>query len=84
MADITNQVRINMKKKISRRHFIKTGAVAGAGLTFIPPVLKTGKSNMIGNPVRLGGPVPGNLTDPSEWIKAVKSLQYSAAYHKPP
>jgi sugar phosphate isomerase/epimerase len=61
LADITNQVRINMKKKISRHHFIKTGAVAGAGLTFIPPVMKTGKINMTGNPVRLGGPGLGSL-----------------------
>ena len=32
------------------------------------------------NPVRLGGPVPGNFNDPAEWIKAVKSLRYTAAY----
>lgn len=35
---------------------------------------------MAGNPVRLGGPVPGNFTDPAEWVKSVKSLRYSAAY----
>jgi sugar phosphate isomerase/epimerase len=32
------------------------------------------------NPIRLGGPVAGKFTDPAEWIKAVKSLGYSAAY----
>ena len=69
-----------MKKNISRRHFLKTGAIAGAGLTLIPPALKTGKSNMFGNPIRLGGPVPGDYTDPAGWIKAVKALRYSAAY----
>ena len=35
---------------------------------------------MNGNPVRLGGPVSGNFNDPVEWVKAVKSLGYSAAY----
>lgn len=35
---------------------------------------------MDGSPLRIGGPVPGNYTDPAEWVKAVKSLRYSAAY----
>ena len=69
-----------MKKNFSRRHFIKTGAIAATGLTFIPSSLKAGKSNMDGSPLRIGGPVPGNYTDPAEWVKAVKSLRYSAAY----
>jgi hypothetical protein len=69
-----------MKKNFSRRHFIKTGAIITAGLTFIPSVLKAGKNGLAGNPVRMGGPVPGNFTDPAEWVKAVKSLRYSAAY----
>ena len=69
-----------MKKSFSRRHFIKTGAIIGAGLTFMPPVLKNGKNSIAGNPVRLGGPVPGKFTDPAEWVKAVKSLRYSAAF----
>lgn len=30
--------------------------------------------------VRLGGPVPGNFSDPAQWSIAVKSLRYSAAY----
>jgi sugar phosphate isomerase/epimerase len=68
-----------MKKNSDRRHFIKTGAIAATGLIFFPSGLKARKSNMAGNPVRLGGPVPGNFTDPSEWVKAVKSLRYSAA-----
>jgi len=31
-------------------------------------------------PIRLGGPVPGNFSDPAEWVKAVRALGYSAAY----
>jgi len=69
-----------MKNNFSRRHFIKTGAIAAAGLTFVPPYLKAGKNSIAGNPVRLGGPVPGNFTDPAVWVKAVKSLIYSAVY----
>ncbi len=69
-----------MKSNFSRRHFIKTGAIAAVGLTFTPPYLKAGKNSMAINPVRLGGPVPGNFTDPAEWVKSVKSLRYSAAY----
>jgi len=69
-----------MEKIFSRRHFIKTGAIITTGLAGIPPVLKAGKYVMAGNPVRLGGPVPGKFTDPAEWVKAVKSLKYSAAY----
>jgi len=69
-----------MQKNFSRRHFIKTGAISAAGLTFAPSYLKAGKNSMAGNPVRLGGPVPGNFTDPAEWVKSVKSLRYSAAY----
>ena len=69
-----------MKKNINRLSFIKTSIMAGAGLTFISLNLKTRKSELAGNPIRLGGPVPGNFTDPVEWIKAVKALRYSAAY----
>jgi len=69
-----------MKSNFSRRHFIKTGAIAATGLTLVQPYLKAGNNNLTGNPVRLGGPVPGNFTDPAEWVRAVKSLRYSAAY----
>ena len=69
-----------MKENFSRRHFIRTGAIAATGLTFIPSVFKAGKNNMTGNPLRMGGPVPGSFTDPVEWVKALKSLRYSAAY----
>ena len=69
-----------MKRNYSRRRFLKKGAIIGAGLTLIPPVLKGGIGSMAGNPIRLGGPVPGQFTDPAEWVKVVKSLGYSAAY----
>lgn len=69
-----------MEKNFNRRRFIKTGAVAAAGLTIAAPYLKAGKNSLAGNPVRLGGPVPGNFADPAEWVKAVRSLRYSAAY----
>jgi len=69
-----------MKRNYSRRRFLKKGAIIGAGLTLIPPVLKGGIGSKAGNPVRLGGPVPGQFTDPAEWVKVVKSLGYSAAY----
>jgi len=69
-----------MKNNFSRRQFINTGAIAATGLTIAPSFLKAENNNISGNPIRLGGPVPGNYTDPAEWIKAVKNLRYSAAY----
>ncbi|MCX6238954.1 MAG: TIM barrel protein [Bacteroidia bacterium] len=69
-----------MNCNFNRRHFIKTGAITAAGLSFVPSYSKTGKISVSGNPIRLGGPVPVNFSDPSEWVKAVKYLKYSAAY----
>ena len=69
-----------MKNNFSRRQFINTGAIAATGLTIVPSFLKAENNSISGNPIRLGGPVPGNYTDPAEWIKAVKNLRYSAAY----
>lgn len=69
-----------MKTILNRRRFIKTGAIVTTGLTLVPQFLKAGNSTSSGNPIRLGGPVQGNFTDPVEWVKAVKSLKYSAAY----
>jgi sugar phosphate isomerase/epimerase len=71
---------IIMKRNLNRRHFIKTGAIAATGLAFFTSALNAGKSRTICNPVRIGGPVAGNFTDPAEWSKAVRSLGYSAAY----
>ncbi len=69
-----------MKMNFSRRRFIKTGAMAAAGLIFIPTALKAGMNFQTGNPVRLGGPVSGKFTDPADWIKTVRSLGYTSAY----
>ena len=59
-----------MKRNYSRRRFLKTGAITGVGLSLIPPVLKGGIGSKAGNPARLGGPVPGQFTDPAEWVKS--------------
>jgi sugar phosphate isomerase/epimerase len=64
---------------INRRHFIKKSTLVTAGITIIPSALKAREKITGGNPVRLGGPVPGKFDDPVQWIKAVKSLGYSAA-----
>ena len=69
-----------MKKHLSRRRFIKTGAIISTAMAIMPSVLKAEKTNPASYPVRLGAPVPGNFTDPAEWVKAVKALKYSAAY----
>jgi sugar phosphate isomerase/epimerase len=68
-----------MKNKLSRRHFIRKTTLVTAGISMIPSALKPGKNSLTGNPVRLGGPVPGKFDDPVQWVKAVKSLRYSAA-----
>ena len=80
LSIILNFYQRTMEKPISRRHLIKTGAIVTTGLAFIPSSLKASEKYMIVNPVRLGGPVSGNFTDPSDWIKAVKVLGYSATY----
>lgn len=54
--------------------------MAAAGLTVVPSALRAGSGKPEGNPIRLGGPVPGNFDDPAEWVKAVKSLRYTSAY----
>ncbi len=69
-----------MDKHLNRRHFIKTGAIAATGLTLFASYLKAVENSPEINSVRLGGPVPGQFTDPAEWIKAVKALRYSATY----
>ncbi len=68
-----------MKKNLSRRHFIEKTTMVTAGITILPSALKAGKGSSAMNPVRLGGPVPGRFDDPGQWVKAVKSLRYSAA-----
>jgi sugar phosphate isomerase/epimerase len=69
-----------MKRKFNRRSFIKSSALLTAGVAIMPKYLAGGKYSISGNPVRLGGQLAGEFTDPVEWIKAIKSLGYSAAY----
>jgi sugar phosphate isomerase/epimerase len=69
-----------MNNKISRRHFTKLSLTGAAALvtinqSVINPEVLTGS-----NCIRLGGPVSGDFNDPQEWIKAVRSKGYSAAY----
>src|SRR4030042_3802473 len=68
-----------MKSNLSRRHFIRKTTLVTAGISMIPSALKPVKNSLTGNQVRLGGPVPGKFDDPVQWVKAVKSLRYSAA-----
>ncbi len=69
-----------MSENYSRRRFLKTSAIIGSGLAINPTMLKAGIRGAQGNPIRLGGPLNGTFSDPVEWVKAVKSLRYSAAY----
>lgn len=68
-----------MKNSSTRRHFIKSTAIVTAGIAFAPSSLHPSTSGTEGNPVKLGGPLPGKFDDPAPWIKALKSLGYSAA-----
>ncbi len=68
-----------MNNYLSRRHFIEKTTMVTAGIAVLPSALKAGKSSSAMNPVRLGGPVPGRFDNPEQWVKAVKSLRYSAA-----
>ncbi len=76
----TFNLEIIMENHYSRRRFITTSAIIGTGLAIRPSILKAGKVRATGNSIRLGAPLSGNFTDPVEWIKAIKSLKYSAAY----
>lgn len=69
-----------MKKNLDRRRFVKSAALITAGIGIAPDGLKNLVNGSSTSPIRLGGPLPGNYTDPSEWVRAVKSLNYSAAY----
>jgi sugar phosphate isomerase/epimerase len=66
--------------KVSRRNFIRTGTIVSAGLIAKPGFIKEANKSPSGYPVRLGGPVFGKFKDPVEWIKALESSGYSAAY----
>jgi sugar phosphate isomerase/epimerase len=67
-----------MEKIFSRRRFIKTGVISASALAMGSFSFRKGSSSNF--PIRLGGPVQGKFSDPSEWVRAHKSLGYSAAY----
>ena len=67
-----------MISKKGRRDFIKKSAVAAAGVAFLPRAFRSA-ANTVENSVRLGGPVPGNFSDPALWVQAVRALRYGAA-----
>lgn len=64
----------------NRRNFIKKGAVLATGLSLYPSLLRAANQNQNGYPIRLGGPLQGDFSDPAEWIKAARKLGYSALY----
>lgn len=65
---------------INRRKFLRKGSILTAGITLLPSPLGYGSNRQYSNPIRLGAPVPGKFSDPSDWIKTIRSLGYSAAY----
>jgi sugar phosphate isomerase/epimerase len=68
-----------MATKISRRRFTKL-TITGSAALLASKAIGAGalvSDNM--HPIRLGGPVWGDLQDPIEWVKAVKTKGYSAA-----
>ena len=69
-----------MNNKISRRHFTKLSLTGTAALVTINQVGMNPDRQTGSNCIRLGGPVSGDFKDPQEWIKAVKTKGYTAAY----
>jgi sugar phosphate isomerase/epimerase len=69
-----------MNNKISRRSFTRLSLTATAAMAAIPAIGLSSGSQVESNCIRLGGPVSGDFKDPQDWVKAVKSGGYSAAY----
>jgi sugar phosphate isomerase/epimerase len=69
-----------MNKRLSRRYFTKLSLTGAAALVTLNPKNMNASQLPAPNCVRLGGPVFGDFKDPQEWIKAVKTEGYSAAY----
>jgi len=69
-----------MKNKISRRNFTRLSLTGTAALVTLNQFCRNPEKQTGGGCIRLGGPVFGDFKDPLEWIKAVKSKGYSAAY----
>lgn len=69
-----------MNKYFSRRQFTRLSLTGAAALVTLK---KSGINSDIqtgSNCIHLGGPVFGEFSDPSEWVKAVRAKGYSAAY----
>jgi sugar phosphate isomerase/epimerase len=69
-----------MKENLTRRKFLRTGSILIPGIALSQYNFKGRVQETNLNRVRLGGPVPGNFSDPAQWAIAVKTLRYSAAY----
>jgi sugar phosphate isomerase/epimerase len=69
-----------MTTKFSRRKFARLSLTGIAASATINQFGMNTKQINDTNCIRLGGPVFGEFNDPQEWIKAVKSKGYSAAY----
>jgi len=69
-----------MNKRISRRDFSKLSLTGAAALVTLNQNGISRESVPVSNCVRLGGPVFGDFREPQDWIKAVKTEGYSAAY----
>jgi hypothetical protein len=68
-----------MATTISRRQFTKL-SLTGSAVMLAGSAMGLGAfASGSNNPIRLGGPLWGDLNDPFEWAKAVKSKGYSAA-----
>jgi sugar phosphate isomerase/epimerase len=63
---------------MNRRSFSKTTVAAAIGFVAMPSLANT--STSVKTNIRLGGPVFSKYNNPGEWIKALVSLNYKAAY----
>ncbi len=68
-----------MDRKHNRRQFLKTVAEASAALSLYPGGTLASTGNFLQG-LRLGGPLFGKFDGPEEWIAALQSLGYRAAY----
>lgn len=68
------------KESLSRRNFM-AGTLALAGTALTSPATLAANASIPQHAIRLGGPVfePTN-GDPAQWVQALKTLGYSAAY----
>ena len=69
-----------MNNRLSRRNFTKLSLTGAAALMTLKHNAMTPDTLPASNCIRLGGPVFGDFKDPQEWIKALKTEGYTAAY----